>query len=64
MPRQIPPCEAILFSAPGIRGRSAETVRLAVSRRLVLRPEDLVRPSCPLEVEGLAALRRFIGLDS
>jgi len=35
---------------------------LALSRRLVLRPESLVRSPYPLEVEGLAAFRRFIGL--
>ncbi len=32
-------------------------------RRLVLRPSDLVRPLDPLEVEGLDAVRRLLGLD-
>lgn len=36
---------------------------LAICRRLVLRPEDLVRSGYGLEVEGLAAVRREIGLD-
>lgn len=36
---------------------------LAVLRRLVLSTDDLVRPPYPVEVEGLAAVRRLLGLD-
>jgi RimJ/RimL family protein N-acetyltransferase len=36
---------------------------LAVSQRLRLLPEDLVRPAEPLRVTGLEGLRRMIGLD-
>jgi len=35
----------------------------AVMRRLVLAPEDLVRGDVRIDVEGLAAVRSFIGLD-
>lgn len=35
---------------------------LALSRQLVLRPQSLVRPAYPVEVEGVAAFRQFIGL--
>jgi RimJ/RimL family protein N-acetyltransferase len=35
---------------------------LALHRRLVLRPESLVRPSDPVEVEGVAGVRRLVGL--
>lgn len=37
---------------------------LAVNQLLVLTPEALVRSEHPLEVEGLAAFRRFVGLDT
>jgi RimJ/RimL family protein N-acetyltransferase len=37
---------------------------LAISRRLALDPSDLVRSSYPISVEGVAALRGLIGLDS
>ena len=37
---------------------------LAFSRRLALDPGDLVRSSYPISVEGAAALRGLIGLDS
>jgi len=36
---------------------------LALLRRLVLSPVDLVRPPYPLAVEGLGAVRRLLGLD-
>jgi RimJ/RimL family protein N-acetyltransferase len=35
---------------------------LALHRRLVLRPEALVRPADPVEVEGVDGVRRLIGL--
>ena len=35
----------------------------AVLRRLVLRPGDLIRADLRIEVEGLAEVRGFIGLD-
>ena len=41
--------------------RTAREGRLALSRRLVLRPEDLVRGE-PVEVSGAEPLRRFLGL--
>lgn len=37
---------------------------VAVNQRLVLTPETFVRGEDPLEVEGLAAFRRFVGLDA
>jgi RimJ/RimL family protein N-acetyltransferase len=37
---------------------------VAVNQRLVLTPETFVRGEHPLEVEGLAAFRRFVGLDA
>ena len=36
----------------------------AVLRRLVLTPDDLIRAGMRIEVEGLAEVRAFIGLDS
>jgi RimJ/RimL family protein N-acetyltransferase len=36
---------------------------LAYNRRLVLTPDRFVRPEQPVEVEGIAELRRAIGLD-
>lgn len=36
---------------------------LAFNRRLVLTPDRFVRPEEPVEVEGIAELRRAIGLD-
>lgn len=43
--------------------RDVRRGRLALRRNLVLRPEDLVRPDAPLEIEGLDVFRRSIGLD-
>jgi RimJ/RimL family protein N-acetyltransferase len=37
---------------------------VAVNRRLRLRPEDFVRPAEPVTVEGVAAVRRMIGLSA
>jgi RimJ/RimL family protein N-acetyltransferase len=37
---------------------------LAINRRLVLTPDRFVRPSEPVEVEGIAELRRAIGLEA
>ncbi len=37
---------------------------LAIAERLILRPAQLVRSQYPLEVDGLPALRRDIGLDN
>lgn len=37
---------------------------LVVDHRLLLEPRDLVRPPWPVEVHGVAALRREIGLDA
>ena len=35
---------------------------LAVTQQLILRPDDLVRPTHPVHVEGAAAVRQLIGL--
>jgi RimJ/RimL family protein N-acetyltransferase len=37
---------------------------LAVTQQLILRPDDLVRPMHPVQVEGAAAVRRLIGLPA
>lgn len=37
---------------------------VAVTQRLMLRPETFVRHAYPLHVEGVEAVRRLIGLDS
>jgi RimJ/RimL family protein N-acetyltransferase len=47
----------------GVRRLKRREGELALNRGLVLRPEDLVRGEHPLEVEGVAAFRRSIGLD-
>jgi RimJ/RimL family protein N-acetyltransferase len=36
---------------------------LAIQQQLVLTPESFVRPSEPLQVQGIPAFRAFIGLD-
>jgi RimJ/RimL family protein N-acetyltransferase len=48
----------------GVRRLKRRDGELATNLGLVLRPEDLVRGEHPLEVEGVAAFRRSIGLDS
>jgi RimJ/RimL family protein N-acetyltransferase len=48
-------------------GRTREQRRdgeLAISQRLVLRPEDLRRPPGEVHVEGVPAVRRLIELDA
>ncbi len=52
------------YSANGQTREKRRDGELAVCRRLVLRPENLVRSPYSVEVEGLAALRRLIGLSS
>jgi RimJ/RimL family protein N-acetyltransferase len=37
---------------------------LAICERLVLTPDDLVRSGLDLRVEGVAEMRRFVGLDA
>jgi RimJ/RimL family protein N-acetyltransferase len=48
----------------GVRRLKRREGELATNLGLVLGPEDLVRGGHPLEVEGVAAFRRSIGLDS
>jgi len=48
----------------GVRRLKRREGELATNLGLVLTPGDLVRGEHPLEVEGLAAFRRSIGLDS
>lgn len=36
---------------------------LAVNQQLVLSPQDFVRPSEPVQVQGIPAFRSFVGLD-
>ena len=36
----------------------------AVNRALLLTPGAFVRPEAPVEVEGAAAVRRFLGIDA
>ena len=43
--------------------RLSRAGELALNQHLVLDPADLVRPELPLEVDGVAAVRRLIGLD-
>lgn len=47
----------------GTRRLQRRTGELAINQQLVLTPGDLVRAPYPLEVEGLAAFRRSVGLD-
>lgn len=48
----------------GVRRLRRREGELALNVALVLSPDDLVRDEHPIEVEGLAALRRLIGLDA
>ncbi len=48
----------------GVRRLARRPGELAVNQGLVLSPDDLVRGEHPLEVSGVAAVRRSIGLDS
>jgi RimJ/RimL family protein N-acetyltransferase len=48
----------------GTQRRQRRPGELAINRRLVLTPDRFVRPPEPVEVEGMADLRRAIGLSS
>ena len=48
----------------GLRRLARRPGELAINQRLVLDPGDLVRGEHPLEVTGVDAARRAIGLDS
>lgn len=48
----------------GVRRLKRREGELALNIGLVLRPEDFIRGEHPLEVEGVAAFRRSVGLDS
>ena len=48
----------------GLRRLARRPGELAINQRLVLDPGDLVRGEHPLEVTGVDAVRRAIGLDS
>lgn len=48
----------------GVRRLRRREGELALNHGLVLTPGDFVRGPHPLQVEGLAAFRRSIGLDS
>ena len=50
------------YRAAGVE-RLARAGELALNQRLVLAPEDLVRPDLPFEVTGVPAVRRILGLD-
>lgn len=52
------------YRANGVERVQRRSGELAELERLVLAPEDFVRGEHTLEVEGLAAFRRSIGLDS
>ena len=45
------------------RTRHKRRDALAVNQQLVLTPEALVRPPYDVDVEGVAAVRRFLGID-
>ncbi|MBA2716023.1 MAG: GNAT family N-acetyltransferase [Propionibacteriales bacterium] len=51
------------YSLNGQTREKRRDAEMAISQRLVLRPPDLVRSPYPLEVGGLPALRRDMGLD-
>lgn len=48
----------------GVRRHKRREGELALNQRLVLTPDEFVRGPHDVEVEGLAAFRRSIGLDS
>jgi RimJ/RimL family protein N-acetyltransferase len=48
----------------GVRRHKRREGELALNQRMVLTPDDFVRGPHDVEVEGLAAFRRSIGLDS
>jgi RimJ/RimL family protein N-acetyltransferase len=48
----------------GVRRLKRREGELASNQGLVLTPEELIRGEHPLEVDGVAAFRRSIGLDS
>ena len=48
----------------GVRRHKRREGELALNQRLVLTPDDFVRGPHDVEVEGLAAFRRSIGVDS
>jgi RimJ/RimL family protein N-acetyltransferase len=52
------------YRPTGTRRLRRRPGELALNQQLVLGPEDFVRGPHPVEVEGLAPVRRLIGLDS
>jgi len=52
------------YAANGMFRQKRRDGELAICRRLRLRPEDFVPGPCHPTVEGLAPLRRFLGLDA
>lgn len=52
------------YRPAGVRRLERRPGELALNQRLTLEPGDLVRAPYPLEVEGLSAFRRSIGLDA
>jgi RimJ/RimL family protein N-acetyltransferase len=52
------------YSHNGQTRRQRREGELAVTQQLILRPDDLVRPTHPVRVEGAAAVRQLIGLPA
>jgi RimJ/RimL family protein N-acetyltransferase len=51
------------YSSNGETRMKRRDAELAISQNLVLKPEDLIRSPYPLDVAGVAEIRRDIGLD-
>lgn len=52
------------YSPNGQTREKRRDAELAIAQRLVLRPSDLIRSQYAVDVEGLAPLRRDLGLDN
>lgn len=63
-PRSLAVSRKVGYRDAGVRRLQRRPGELALNQRLALAPADLVRGPHPLEVHGLEAFRRSIGLDA
>jgi RimJ/RimL family protein N-acetyltransferase len=63
-PRSLAVSTKVGYVPNGTRRAERRPGELAVSQDLLLRPAALVRPPAPVEVEGAAKLREFLGVDA
>lgn len=63
-PQSLAVSRKVGYVPDGIRRLERREGELAHNQRLVLRPEAFVRSDAPVEVDGIAPFRRYVGLDT